>query len=312
MTYGRTTGFFVDPIERKPLFHFLPGTASLSFGTAGCNLLCGFCHHWDSQAARSLDALGHDAEPAGIAEAAVQLGCRSVAFAYNDPVVFHEYAIDVAAAARARGVRTVAVTAGYVCPRPRVEFYRQIDAALVGLHSLSRRFYRSLCGGGLQTVLDTLLYLHHETPVWLEVSSLLIPGENDSDAAIVRLSHWIHDELGPDVPLHFTAFRPASRLSQTPATPRSTLARARHLALESGLHYAYTEDPAGSSSYCFRCGRLLIEREGRELASWSLTSSGACPSCGAPCPGIFEQEPGRFHERRSGIRIGEPEPVSAR
>jgi len=310
-TYGRSTGFFVDTIERKPLFHFLPGTPALSFGTAGCNLVCSFCHHWDVDSGHGPAGLGEDAGPKEIVLAAKRLGCRSVAFARNDPVVFHEYALDVAAAARAEGLRTVAVSAGYVCPKPRVEFYRHIDAALIGLHSLSRRFYRSECSGSLQPVLDTLLYLRHETRVWLEVASLLIPGVNDSDAEIERLTGWIHDQLGPDVPVHFTTFRPAFRMAEAPPTPRSTLARARHLALGSGLRYAYTEDPAGSSTYCFRCGRLLIERDGRALTSWGLGTGGHCPSCDEPCPGVFESAPGAFREPRTDVRLGEPELVDA-
>ena len=310
-TYGRSTGFFVDPIESLPLFHFLPGTPSLSFGTAGCNLACRFCHHGDALVMRSLDGLGHAAEPKAIAEAAARLSCRSVAFAYNDPVVFHEYAIDVAAAARARRMKVVAVSAGYVCPKPRIEFYRHVDAALIGLHSLSRRFYRNVCGGSLQPVLDTLLYLKQQTRVWLELGSLLIPGENDSDTQIEQLVRWIHDELGPDLPVHFTAFRPAFRMAEALSTPRSTLARARHIALGGGLRYAYTEDPAGSSTYCFRCGRLLIEREGRELASWGLGDDGACPTCHAPCPGAFEASPGGYRQPRAGVRIDEPELVDA-
>jgi len=310
-TYGRSTGFFVGPIERQPLFHFLPGTPSLSFGTLGCNLVCSFCHHWDSDPAHRADQPTDEAAPRTIAEAAARLGCRSVAFACNDPVVFHEYAVDVAAAARAEGLKTVAVSAGYVCPKPRVEFYRHIDAALVGLHSLSRRFYRSECSGSLQPVLDTLLYLKHETRVWLEVASLVIPGQNDSDAEIERLTTWVHDELGPDVPIHFGTFRPAFRMSEAPPTPRSTLARARHLALGSGLRYAYTEDPAGSSTYCFRCGRLLIERDGRSLASWELGPGGHCPSCDEPCPGVFESSPGAFRDKRTDVRLGEPELVDA-
>ncbi len=181
-TYGRSSGFCVDPIEKKPLNHFLPGTPVLSFGTAGCNLTCKFCQNWDISKSREIDTLADRAAPETIARAAEKLACRSVAFTYNDPVIFHEYAIDVAEACREKGIKTVAVTAGYVCPEPRAEFYRHMDAANVDLKAFTEKFYKGLCTGGLAAVLDTLKYLKHETRVWFEITTLLIPGENDSEA----------------------------------------------------------------------------------------------------------------------------------
>jgi pyruvate formate lyase activating enzyme len=244
-TYGRSSGFCVDPVEKKPLYHFLPGTPVLSFGTAGCNLGCRFCQNWDISKSRETDTLADDASPEAIAEAAVRLGCRGVAFTYNDPVIFHEYAIDVAAACRARGVKAIAVTAGEVCPEPRAEFYRHVDAANVDLKGFTEDFYHDVCAGHLQPVLDTLVYLERETSVWLEVTTLLIPGLNDSDAELEALTAWFADNLGPDVPLHFTAFHPDFRMTDRPPTPPATLRRARRIARENGLAHVYvgTVDP---------------------------------------------------------------------
>ncbi len=219
-TYGRSSGFCVDPIEKKPLDHFLPGTPALSFGTAGCNLACKFCQNWDISKSRELDRLQDSASPEMIAEAAIETGCRSVAFTYNDPVIFLEYAIDVARACHARGLKTVAVTAGYICEEPRVEFYQHMDAANVDLKAFTERFYWKVCGGHLQPVLDTIKYLKDETDVWFEITDLLIPDENDSEAEIEEMTQWIMENLGPDVPLHFTAFHPDWKMMDKPRTPK--------------------------------------------------------------------------------------------
>ncbi len=304
-TYGRSSGFCVDPIEKKPLNHFLPGTPVLSFGTAGCNLTCKFCQNWDISKSREIDTLADAATPAAIARAAESLGCRSVAFTYNDPVIFHEYAIDVAAACRERGVRTVAVTAGYVCPVPRAEFYRHMDAVNVDLKAFTERFYHALSSAHLQPVLDTLVYLTHETEVWVEITTLLIPGQNDSEAEIDALTRWVVDRLGPDVPLHFTAFHPDYKMLDTPPTPPATLTRARRIALENGVRHAYTgnvHDLEGGSTRCHACGDLLIERDWYVLGHWGLSDDGACGNCGARCAGVFEASPGRWGARRWGAR----------
>ncbi len=305
-TYGRSSGFCVDPIEKKPLNHFLPGTSVLSFGTAGCNLACRFCQNWDISKSREIDTLADRATPEAIAEAAARLGCRSVAFTYNDPVIFHEYAVDVAEACHERGIKTVAVTAGYVCPEPRAEFYRHMDAANVDLKAFTERFYKRICSGGLAPVLDTLRYLKHETDVWFEITTLLIPGENDSNEEIEALSRWVMDNLGPDVPVHFTAFHPDWKMMDTPHTPAATLARARRIALEAGLRYVYTgnvHDRAGGSTYCHACGGLLIERDWYALGAWNLTDDGKCRKCGAPCAGAFEGPPGAWGPRRLPVRL---------
>jgi pyruvate formate lyase activating enzyme len=305
-TYGRSSGFCVDPVEKKPLYHFLPGTPVLSFGTAGCNLGCKFCQNWDISKSRELDTLADEASPETIATAAEALGCRSVAFTYNDPVIFHEYAIDVAAACRQRGIKTVAVTAGEVCAEPRAEFYRFIDAANVDLKGFTETFYRDVCAGHLQGVLETLVYLKRHTPVWLELTTLLIPGLNDSDQELEDLTCWVVENLGPDVPLHFSAFHPDFRLRDRPPTPPATLRRARQIAVKNGVRYAYVgnvHDPEADSTWCHACGTLLIGRDWYELTGWHLDSGGRCPTCGAACAGVFEPRPGDWGRRRLPVRL---------
>jgi pyruvate formate lyase activating enzyme len=306
-TYGRSSGFCVDPIEKKPLNHFLPGTPVLSFGTAGCNLACKFCQNWDISKSREMDRLADTASPEGLAEAAHRLDCRSVAFTYNDPVIFHEYAIDVAQACRERGIKTVAVTAGYVCEEPRHEFYEHMDAANVDLKAFTEEFYWELTKGHMQPVLDTLVYLKHETDVWFEITTLLIPGRNDSDAELDELSSWIIEQLGPDIPLHFTAFHPDWKMMDVPATPPKTLSRARDIAVRNGLRYVYTgnvHDIVGGSTLCHECGATLIARDWYILTDYSLTDDGRCSKCGATCAGVFDGPPGRWGARRLPIQIG--------
>jgi pyruvate formate lyase activating enzyme len=305
-TYGRSSGFCVDPVEKKPLYHFLPGTPVLSFGTAGCNLGCRFCQNWDISKSRETDTLADEASPEAIAETAVRLGCCGVAFTYNDPVIFHEYAIDVAQACRQRGVQAIAVTAGEVCPEPRAEFYRHMDAANVDLKGFREEFYHDVCAGHLQPVLDTLVYLRHETSVWLEVTTLLIPRLNDSDAELEAMTHWFADSLGPDVPLHFTAFHPDYRMTDRPRTPPETLRRARRIAMQNGLHHVYVgnvHDPEADSTYCTGCGGLVIGRDWYELTAWELDAGGRCRHCGSPCPGVFEGRPGGWGARRIPLHI---------
>jgi len=290
-TYGRSSGFCVDPVEKKPLNHFLPGSAALSFGTAGCNLACKFCQNWDISKSRDMDRLMDEASPEAIARAAVQSGCRSVAFTYNDPVIFAEYAMDTADACRTAGILTVAVTAGYISPAPRREFYAKMDAANVDLKGFTDEFYVKLTGAKLAPVLDTLAYLRHETDVWFEITTLLIPGKNDSAEEARAMSRWIHRELGPDVPLHFTAFHPDFKMMELPPTPHATLTQARRIAMDEGLHYVYTgnvHDREGGTTFCPKCRARLIERDWHRIESYSLTAEGKCPDCGTRVPGRFE------------------------
>ncbi len=303
-TYGRSSGFCIDPIEKKPLNHFLPGSAVLSFGTAGCNLGCKFCQNWDISKSREIDTLSEVAAPEAIARAAAKTGCRSVAFTYNDPVVFMEYAIDVASACREHGIATVAVTAGEMCDEPRRDFYRYIDAANVDLKGFTDAFYRRVCKGDLQTVLDTLVYLKRETSVWFEITTLLIPGENDSNEELQAECAWIYEHLGRDVPLHFTAFHPDFMMLDTPATPHAALTRARDIARAVGLRYVYVgnvHDEAGSSTYCPSCDAKLIGRDWYRLTAWNLDAHGRCQQCGTPLPGRLESKPGTWGARRQAI-----------
>jgi pyruvate formate lyase activating enzyme len=313
-TYGRSSGFCVDPIEKKPLNHFLPGTAVLSFGTAGCNLACRFCQNWDISKSKEMDTLADRAMPEDIARAAVSLGCHSVAFTYNDPTIFLEYAIDVAEACREVGVKTVAVTAGYINPEPRRDFYRHLDAANVDLKGFTEAFYKSVCVGHLDPVLDTLRYLRYETDVWFEITTLLIPGHNDSDGELDALTSWVADNLGPDVPLHFTAFHPDFKMTDVAPTPPETLRRARDHGLEKGLHHVYAgnvHDVDASSTYCPGCGERVVEREWYELGEWRLDGKGACRSCGRQIPGRFAGAPGRWGRQRVPVRLasGVPSPT---
>ncbi len=289
-SYGRASGFCVDPIEKKPLNHFYPGSRVFSFGTAGCNLGCRFCQNWDISKARQDDRLSEWASPEAVAEAAVQSGCRSLAFTYNDPVIFAEYAIDCAKAARARNLKTVAVTAGYIGEEARQDFYSQMDAVNVDLKAFTETFYGKLCLAHLEPVLETLKWIKHQTDVWLEITTLLIPGQNDSEEEVEKLSRWVFAELGSDVPLHFTAFHPDFKMRDTPPTPPETLRRARQQALEIGLYYVYTGnviDSAGQSTYCSGCGAVLIERNWFRLGTRNLDSGGRCRFCRTPLAGHF-------------------------
>jgi pyruvate formate lyase activating enzyme len=306
-TYGRSSGFCVDPIEKKPLNHFLPGSSVLSFGTAGCNLACRFCQNWDISKSKEIDTLADAASPEGLSATAQRLGCRSVAFTYNDPTIFMEYAIDVADACRAAGLKAVAVTAGYICPEPRREMYAHMDAANVDLKAFTEDFYQHVCGAHLSDVLDTLQYLVHDSDVWVEITNLLIPGKNDGNEEIDAMTRWVVAELGPDVPMHFTAFHPDFKMLDIEHTPPATLTRAREIALGNGVHYAYTgnvHDRDGGSTRCRGCGAVVIERDWYRLGNYELTDDGHCRSCGTALPGRFDGPAGTWGPRRLPVRIG--------
>ena len=291
-SYGRATGFCIDPIEKKPLHHFYPGTSVLSFGTAGCNLGCKFCQNWDISKAKEIEKLSDRASPAQVAETAERQGCKSVAFTYNDPVIFAEYAIDCALECRARGIETVAVTAGYIAPEARRDFFGVMSAANVDLKAFEPDFYRKLCNAELEPVLDTLKWLRHETNVWVEVTTLLIPGHNDSAEEVDRLCAWFVKELGADVPLHFSAFHPDFKMLDLPPTPPATCQRAREQAMAHGIRYVYSgniHDVAGGSTCCPACQALLIERDWYELGAYRLKGS-RCGACGVEIAGRFSTE----------------------
>ncbi|MDH5233060.1 MAG: AmmeMemoRadiSam system radical SAM enzyme [Gammaproteobacteria bacterium] len=305
-TYGRSSGFCVDPIEKKPLNHFLPGTPVLSFGTAGCNLACKYCQNWDISKSRETHRLTDQATPEAIVQAAIDSGSRSVAYTYNDPIIFLEYAIDVAKLCRQHKINNVAVTAGYVEPKPAAEFFSYMDAANIDLKSFSEDFYWKITGGHLQPVLDTLEYVKHETQCWLEITTLLIPGKNDSDQELNLLTQWINEKLGAEVPLHFSAFHPDWKMQDIPSTPQSTLDKARQIAKANGLHHVYTgnvHDKAGQSTYCHHCGELLIGRDWYELSDWNLDQGGHCQQCHTPLAGVFEAQAGHWGSKRRPIVI---------
>lgn len=305
-SYGRSSGFCIDPIEKKPLNHFYPGSSVLSFGTAGCNLACKFCQNWDMSKSREMDTLQDAASPTDLARSAKAHHCDSVAFTYNDPIIFLEYAVDTARACRAEGINTVAVSAGYICEHAWEDFFPFMDAVNIDLKSFNEEFYWKICGGHLQPVLDTLQYIKHHTDTWLEITTLLIPGENDGDSEIVALSEWIMEKLGADVPLHFTAFHPDWKMRDRPPTPAATLTRARQLAMQCGLQFVYTgnvHDTEGSSTYCPNCKARLIERNWYELGEWRLNDKGACGVCHTPLAGKFATKPGAWGARRRPIRI---------
>ena len=306
-TYGRSSGFAIDPIEKKPLNHFHPGSGVLSFGTAGCNLACKFCQNWDISKSREMDRLQDQASPMAIAQAARDADAASVAFTYNDPVIFAEYAMDAADACHALGVQTVAVTAGYIHAAPRAEFFAKMDAANVDLKAFTDRFYVEQTASHLSPVLDTLQHIVHDSRCWLEITTLLIPGLNDSTAELAAMTRWIHDELGPDVPLHFTAFHPDYKLDDLPRTPAATLQRARRIALDAGLHHVYTgnvHDTEGGSTFCPGCHAKLIERDWHAVLHYELDDRGACPHCGTAVAGRFDPVfKGRLGRRRMPVRV---------
>lgn len=307
-TYGRSSGFCVDPIEKKPLNHFYPGSSVLSFGTAGCNLSCKFCQNWDISKSREMDTLASRATPEMIAAAAFEAGCSSVAYTYNDPVIFQEYAVDVAQACREQGVLSVAVSAGYHTPAARQPFYQHMDAANIDLKSFNEDFYWKLTGAHLAPVLDTLQYIYHETTTWLEVTTLVIPGHNDSAQELEAMSRWLVDNLGPEVPLHFSAFHPDYKMMSVPATPKDTLINARKIALAQGLQNVYTGNvhhSAGDTTFCPECGEAVIERDWYELIAWRLDEQGGCLACGSKIAGRFGRSHGSWGRKRSVVRFSE-------
>ncbi len=307
-TYGRSSGFAIDPIEKKPLNHFLPGTPVLSFGTAGCNLSCKFCQNWDISKSREMDTLMERAAPKTIARAAKELGCRSVAYTYNDPVIFLEYAVDTAKECRELGIKNVAVTAGYITGEARPEFFKYMDAVNVDLKGFTNAFYKKLCAGELEPVLETLKYIHNETNAWLEITTLIIPHNNDSDEELDRMTRWIMDNLGPDVPLHFSAFHPDWKMADIPETSPEMLRRARDIAMKNGLRYVYTgnvHNAEGDTTFCHQCGAALIKRDWYTMLEWNLDEHCCCKECGARCAGVFDPKPGDWGAKRLAVPISQ-------
>ncbi len=288
--YGRPIGFGIDPIEKKPLNHFLPGTEILSFGTAGCNLGCKFCQNWSMSKAKSDNLNSLYASPEDVVALAKKYGAPSIAFTYNDPTIFGEYVEDVSSIAREEGLKSVMVTAGYIDKKARKEVYENIDAANVDLKAFNKDFYKKLTLSNLDDVLDTLIWLKIETDIWFEITTLLIPGENDSDEELKKESNWILENLGENVPLHFTAFHPDYKLSDKEQTPLLTLERARNIALESGIKYCYlgnVHHKEGHTTFCPNCNFSLIRRDWHSVAE-NLINDGKCSNCGEPIAGVWK------------------------
>ncbi|QEG42263.1 AmmeMemoRadiSam system radical SAM enzyme [Roseimaritima ulvae] len=308
-TYGRSTGFCIDPIEKKPLNQFFPGTPVLSFGTAGCNLGCKFCQNWDISKSREVARLSAEAMPESIADAALEHGCRSVAFTYNDPVIWAEYAIDTAAACRRKDIKAVAVTAGYITPKARGEFFAAMDAANIDLKAFTETFYYKTTGSHLQPVLDTIRYACNETDCWVELTNLVIPDANDDPDELRRMCDWIADAVGADVPIHFSAFHPDFRMQDRPRTPPDTLCKAYDLATQAGLRYVYignVHDVSRQSTYCPQCRGLLIARDWYQLGTYHLNGN-RCGHCGYTLAGHFDDRPGDWGQKRQPIQIHPPE-----
>ncbi len=287
--YGHPTGFAIDPVEKKPLNHFYPGTGILSFGTAGCNLGCKFCQNWSISKARLDEVNALTASPEDVVDLAKTYKVPSIAFTYNDPTIFGEYVIDISKVARQEDIKTVMVTAGYIDKEARKEVYKHIDAANVDLKGFTERFYHKLTFSHLENVLDTLKWLHQETDIWTEITTLLIPGENDSPEEIKQECEWIVENLGQDVPLHFTAFHPDFKMRDKEATPPTTLTQARDIALRLGLNFVYVgnvHNREGQTTYCPQCHTPLITRDWHSVHK-NIINNGKCPKCGKAIPGRF-------------------------
>ncbi len=305
-TYGRSSGFCIDPIEKKPLNHFYPGTAILSFGTAGCNLTCKFCQNHDTSKARSMDKLQAIATPDMIAKSALLSGCQSVAYTYNDPVIFLEYAVDIARACHEYGIYNVAVTAGYITPQARPDFFEYMDAVNLDIKAFTQDFYHKLCTAHLDNILETAHYLVHERKLWLEITTLLIPDENDSPKEIEQLCRWMLDNLGAGVPIHFTAFHPDYKMTDKIRTPPQTLLNAYKIARDMGIKYVYTGNihhPPTATTYCSQCNNPIIVRDWHSVNQYNIAQGGHCPHCGTHIAGLWGQKLGDWGAKRARLDV---------
>ena len=287
--YGSPAALQVDPIEKKPLNHFLPGTRVFSMGTAGCNMGCFFCQNWDISKSRHDQVHSQSVSPQEVPLFARKHNCASLAFTYNEPTIWGEYVVDICSAARTHGLKTVMVTNGYITREAFHDIYDHIDAANVDLKAFTENFYGRITLTHLQPVLDTLLWLKNETNVWFEITNLMIPTLNDDADETRRLADWIFKNLGPDVPLHFTAFHPDFKLQDKPRTPPETLHRARQIAFDAGLHYVYEGNiySDGANTICPACRTTLIRRSWHTVESNLLERDGSCPKCRLRIPGVW-------------------------
>ncbi len=280
VTYGYPCSVSIDPVEKKPLYHFLPGTTILSLATVGCNLHCKNCQNWEISQSNPEDIPAHHVPPEKVTLLARREACPSVAYTYTEPLAYYEYTLDSCAAARAAGIKNVLVTAGYINRKPMERLCRLVDAANIDLKAFSDKFYRDICGATLQPVLDTLV-LAKSMGVLVEVTNLVIPTLNDGDEHLKPLCRWIARNLGRETPLHFSRFSPRHRMKNLPPTPGATLDRAREIALAEGLHHVYIGNilrPDASNTRCRSCGKLLVERRGYTVLKNDVTD-GRCPGC---------------------------------
>jgi len=295
--YAHPAALQVDPIEKKPLNHFLPGSRVFSLGTAGCNMGCFYCQNWDISKSRSDQVNSTYVPPEDVARLAVRNGCSSIAFTYNEPTIWGEYVIDICLAAKEYGVGTVMVSNGYITHEAFQDIYRHIDAANIDLKAFTEDFYGRITLTHLKPVLETLEWLKNETQVWFELTNLIITTLNDSQSETRELAEWVLGHLGPDVPLHFTAFHPDFKLRDKPRTPPETLHAARRTALEMGPHYVYEGNildsgNGGGNTYCPACGEILIRRSWHDVKENRLIA-GRCPSCDLSIPGRWTQLEGK-------------------
>jgi pyruvate formate lyase activating enzyme len=287
--YAHPSGFAIDPIEKKPLNHFLPGSKILSFGTAGCNLGCRFCQNWSISKAKIDEMNAVEASPEDVVALAQRYKVPSIAYTYNDPTIFGEYVIDISRIAREEGLKSVMVTAGYIDKNARKDVYKYIDAANVDLKGFTERFYHKLTYSHLDDVLDTLCWLKNETNIWFEITTLLIPGENDSEEEIKRECDWIVNNLGESVPLHFTAFHPDFKMVDKDRTPEQTLMRAREIGIAAGIKYCYVgnvHNVEGQTTFCPNCRTELIKRDWHSV-QFNKVGDNICPRCGEHIAGVF-------------------------
>jgi pyruvate formate lyase activating enzyme len=288
--YGRPAAIQIDPVEKKPLNHFFPGTKIFSMGTAGCNMGCFFCQNWDISKAKSDQVNAADLSPEQVVTLAQQYGCPHLAFTYNEPTIWGEYVIDIARVAHDYGLNTVMVTNGYVTREAFFDIYQHIDAANVDLKAFTETFYSKITLTHLAPVLETLKWLRHETNVWFEVTNLIIPTLNDDDSEFQRLSEWMLENIGDDVPLHFTAFHPDFKLRDKPRTPPESLHRARDLAMSMGLKFVYEGNiySDGAHTICPGCHKVIVRRSWHDVLTNKLYE-GKCAHCGTKIPGVFTQ-----------------------
>ncbi|MBF0297839.1 MAG: AmmeMemoRadiSam system radical SAM enzyme [Oligoflexia bacterium] len=300
--YGVSSGLCIDPIEKKPLYHFYPGSGVLSIGTVGCNLLCKFCQNWSISRNKEISAMSIKATPKQVVNKAKEYALKSIAYTYNEPIVFIEYVRDIAEIARESGIKSVAVTAGFINEKPREEFFKYMDAANIDLKGFNNEFYSKVVGGKLEIILNTLKYVKSETSVWLELTNLIIPGINDKEKDLHKMCEWIASNLGVSTPLHFSAFHPDWQMDNVAATSLKTLIAAKEIALSKGLRYVYLGNVScidSSTTFCYQCGERLIEREGYVI---SRKFSSICKKCGTKVDGFFEELPGGWGNKRVPIQ----------